>query len=82
MKLMSKPKQALKFGKCANNFLEHNMMERFYQWYSRNQDAISWFLIGVLSISGVDALIRENYFWGTWNLLFAFINYKFISIRA
>ena len=58
------------------------MMERFGDWYSRNQDAISWFLIGVLFTSGIDALIRGNYFWATWNLAFAFINYKFIPTRA
>lgn len=57
------------------------MMERFSQWYSQNQDAISWFLIGVLSAAGIDALIRGEYFWATWNLLFAFINYKLIPCR-
>jgi hypothetical protein len=58
------------------------MMEEFYQWYSRNQDAISWFLIGAVSVLGVVALIRGEYFWAVWNLLFAFINYKFIPYRV
>jgi len=57
-------------------------MDNIMEWYSRNQDAISWFLIGVAVTSGIDALSHRDYFWATWNLLFAFINYKFISVRV
>ena len=58
------------------------MTERFGQWYSQNQDAISWFLIGVLFASGVNSLILGDYFWAAWNLGFAVINYKLIPHRV
>ena len=60
----------------------NNIMKRFGQWYSRNQDAIAWFLIGMLSTNGVDALIRGEYFWAVINFILAIVNYKLIPVRV
>lgn len=59
-----------------------NIMKQFDQWYSRNQDAVTWFLIGALVTSGIDAFSHRDYFWAAWNLSFAFINYKLIPVRV
>ena len=36
-------------------------MENFRSWYIRNQDAISWCLVGWFTAIGVDQLICEMY---------------------
>lgn len=50
-------------------------------WYVRNQDAITWFLIGWLSLAGLDALLEGRYFWALFNAVLVFVNYKLIPVR-
>lgn len=50
-------------------------------WYIRNQDAISWFLIGWLSMGLLDNLIRGQYIWAAISAVIIWINYKMISVR-
>jgi hypothetical protein len=57
-------------------------MSAFGNWYSRNQDAITWFLVGWLSFAGLNNLLSGDYFWAAFNFAFAYINYKLSSIRV
>ena len=50
-------------------------------WYIRNQDAITWFLIGWLTFAGLENLLSSDYAWAAVNFGFAFINYKMRTIR-
>ena len=56
-------------------------MSGFRNWYVRNQDAITWFIIGWLSLSCVDNLARGNYIWAAVDAAIVFINFKFADIR-
>ena len=56
-------------------------MSGFHNWYVRNQDAITWFIIGWLSLSCVDNLARGNYIWAAVDAAIVFINFKFADIR-
>ena len=56
-------------------------MSGFSNWYSRNQDAITWFLIGWLSMGLVDNLSRGQYFWAAFDAVLIWVNYKLISVR-
>lgn len=40
------------------------------------QDEISWFLIGVLSLSAFDYFVKQEYFWAAVYAALAFANYK------
>lgn len=50
-------------------------------WYIRNQDAISWFIVGWLTFGCLDSLARGQYFWAALNAVLAFVNYKFTQVR-
>lgn len=56
-------------------------MNNFRNWYSRNQDAITWFLIGWLSMGMFDNLFKGDYVWAAVNAAFIWVNYKLISVR-
>lgn len=56
-------------------------MGHFRNWYSRNQDAITWFLIGWLTFSALDSLVNGQYIWAAVSAFLAWVNYKLISIR-
>ena len=56
-------------------------MSGFRNWYVRNQDAITWFLIGWLTFAGLDNLISGQYGWAAVNFVLAFGNYKMNTIR-
>ena len=36
-------------------------MNAFRSWYHTHQDAISWFLVGFLTMGGLNALAKGNY---------------------
>lgn len=57
------------------------MWNNFRNWYIRNQDPISWFVIGWLVNSGLDSLVRGQYFWAVISFAIAYANYKLVSIR-
>jgi hypothetical protein len=56
-------------------------MGQFRNWYVRNQDAITWFLIGWLTFAGLDNLLSGQYFWAAFNFVFAYANYKMNDFR-
>jgi len=51
-------------------------MSQFRNWYVRNQDAITWFLIGWCTFAGLSDLIDGKYVWAVINFAIAYINYK------
>jgi hypothetical protein len=56
-------------------------MSEFRNWWFRNQDSISWFIIGWLSFAAFDNLIREHYLWAAIDAVVIWVNYKLISVR-
>ncbi len=50
-------------------------------WYVRNQDAITWFLIGWLAFAGLDNLINGEYLWAAIDAALIYLNYKLIKVR-
>jgi hypothetical protein len=51
-------------------------MNRFKQWYLINQKEITWFLIGFLTLDGLQALGRGDYVGAAISFGLAYINYK------
>ena len=56
-------------------------MSDFRNWYVRNQDAITWFIIGWLSMACLDNLARGSYFWAAVDFALAYFNYKLNTVR-
>jgi hypothetical protein len=56
-------------------------MNKIKQWYVRNQDAISWFIIGALIVTAVNRLASQSYILCLIGLSVAFINYILIKIK-
>lgn len=56
-------------------------MGNFRNWYSRNQDAITWFIIGWLSFAVIDSLARGNYIWAGISAALIWFNYKMVKVR-
>lgn len=56
-------------------------MGSFRNWYVRNQDAITWFLIGWLTFAGIDSLTKGSYIWAIVSFALAYGNYKLNSVR-
>lgn len=57
------------------------MFDNFRSWYIRNQDAISWFLVGLLTGQGFDQLGRGNYGQAAISFALAYANYFFTRQR-
>lgn len=53
----------------------------FREWYVRNQDAITWFIIGWMCFAGIDNLVSGSYIWSAIDFGLAYINYKLIQVR-
>jgi hypothetical protein len=56
-------------------------MSGFRNWYVRNQDAITWFIIGWLCYGCIDSLTRGNYGWAAFDAAIAYLNYKMHDFR-
>ena len=52
------------------------MMNNFKNWYIRNQYAITWFIIGWLTMSCFNHLARGQYVWAMFDAVLAYINYQ------
>lgn len=52
------------------------MMNNFKNWYVRNQNAITWFVIGWLSMSFLESLARGQYGWAVVDAVLIYINYN------
>jgi hypothetical protein len=50
-------------------------MNKFREWYVGNQDAITWFLIGVLTVTGLHELAKGDYVWAGISFVIAYANY-------
>ena len=55
------------------------MLNQIRSWYLRNYEAITWFLIGVLTLAGLQELSRGEYFSGVVSLGLAWLNYVFVK---
>lgn len=58
------------------------MMTKFRQWYVRHQDAITWFLIGVLTLSALDYAVKGDWLWVAITAGLIVANYKFRNFRV
>ena len=58
-----------------------SFMTAFKNWYSRNQDAITWFLIGWLSVGMIENLFKGDYIWAAVSASLIYLNYKLIPVR-
>jgi hypothetical protein len=56
-------------------------MSTFGKWYSRNQDAITWFLVGWCTFAGLDNLLSGDYVWAAVNAALAYANYAMRNFR-
>lgn len=56
-------------------------MSRFKNWYVRNQDAITWFVIGLLVSSALEHLARGQYTGAMISIALAGVNYYFGRTR-
>jgi len=56
--------------------------EKFHNWYVTNQDAITWFLIGLLFSQGTEQFARGNYIWAAVLWFIAYANYGVRKIRV
>ena len=50
-------------------------MNKFREWYVGNQDAITWFLIGFLTMQGLNELAKGDYVWAGISFVIAYANY-------
>jgi hypothetical protein len=50
-------------------------MNKFREWYIRNSNEITWFLIGILTIGGLESLVREQYGSAALSFVLAYVNY-------
>ena len=51
------------------------MLDNFRLWYLRNQNEITWFLIGFLVAAALHSFSQGEYIDTCWSLLLAFANY-------
>ena len=56
-------------------------MSKFRTWYVTNQDAITWFLIGLLTMQGLNELARGDYMWAGISFVIAYANYAMRRLR-
>lgn len=56
-------------------------MTKFREWYVRNQDAITWFIIGLLTLATLDYLVQQDWLWASISALLIVANYKFRKFR-
>jgi len=56
-------------------------MNSFRDWYVRNQDAITWFIIGFLAFGMLLNLAEGDYVWALVDAGLIWLNYKFSKIR-
>lgn len=50
-------------------------MDKFRQWYLHYSTEITWFIIGMCTLTGLSALAREDYTSALINLGIAYLNY-------
>ena len=50
-------------------------MSKFRRWYLTYQNEITWFIIGWMTVSGFDNLVRGNLGYAAGDLALAYFNY-------
>lgn len=50
-------------------------------WYVRNQDAITWFIIGWVAFAFFDSLARHDFVWAAIDAALIWANYTFSRVR-
>lgn len=50
-------------------------MNKFREWYLKYSNEITWFLIGMLTIGGIESLVREQYGSAALSFGIAYLNY-------
>lgn len=56
-------------------------MSDFRNWYVRNQDSITWFIIGWLGFALLQNLAVGDWFWAAVDAALIYFNYKMSSVR-
>ena len=56
-------------------------MTKFREWYVHHQDAITWFIIGLLTLATIDYVVKEDWLWAVISAVLIVINYKFRKFR-
>jgi len=56
-------------------------MSQFRNWYVCNQDAITWFIIGILSLSCLSNLYKGDYIWAAIDVAIIYVNFKLRNVR-
>jgi hypothetical protein len=56
-------------------------MSKFRLWYITNQDAISWFIIGLCVGQGIESLAAGNYSSAALSFGVAALNYFFVNFK-
>lgn len=56
-------------------------MTKFRQWYVRHQDAITWAVIGFLTLATIDYVIKQNWVWAAVGVALIVINYALRKVR-
>ena len=56
-------------------------MNTFRRWYVCNQDAITWFIIGILSMSCLHSFSKGDYIWVAIDVAIIYVNFKFRNVR-
>jgi hypothetical protein len=56
-------------------------MNSFKNWYVSNQDAITWFLIGVLTQAMIYNFSHGDWLWTAITALLIWTNYKLRNVR-
>lgn len=57
------------------------MITQFKNWYVRNQDAITWFIIGWLAFGMLDNVVKQEYIWAAVQAVLIWGNYKLSKVR-
>lgn len=55
------------------------MLNKIRSWYLQNYEAITWFLIGVLTLAGLQELSRGEYFSASVSFVLVLLNYTFVK---
>jgi hypothetical protein len=56
-------------------------MNTFKQWYVRNQDAITWFIIGWMVLSCINNVSKQQYVMALVDAVIVYINYKLRNVK-
>jgi hypothetical protein len=56
-------------------------MSYIKNWYVKHQDAITWFIIGILTMTVFNSIALGNYGWAAISAFFIWTNYTLRKVR-